>query len=140
MNGTDTTGLQRLRGSRRVGWRTILGLLLVPLTAAGVLLWGLWNPTDRLDTMTAAVVNLDEPVTVNGQMVPLGRVLAGKLVGEASVAVEVKTVFFSETVTARARQKFAGSNGDPTFAELMAPPTAQGDRPWDLYCAAFSED
>ena len=81
MNGTDTTGLQRLRGSRRVGWRTILGLLLVPLTAAGVLLWGLWNPTDRLDTMTAAVVNLDEPVTVDGQTVPLGRVLAAELIG-----------------------------------------------------------
>ena len=36
----------------------------VPLTAAGVLLWGLWNPTERLDTVTSAVVNLDEPVTV----------------------------------------------------------------------------
>ncbi|MBL5972606.1 MAG: YhgE/Pip domain-containing protein [Candidatus Leucobacter sulfamidivorax] len=77
MSGT----LQRLRPGRPIGWRTILGLLLVPLTAAGVLLWGLWNPSDRLDTMTAAVVNLDEPVEVDGQLTPLGRVLAGELVG-----------------------------------------------------------
>lgn len=75
-----STGIGRLRGGT-VTWRTLLGLLLVPLTAAGVLLWGLWNPTDRLDTVTAAVVNLDKPVTVDGQMVPLGRVLAASLIG-----------------------------------------------------------
>jgi putative membrane protein len=73
--------LARLRGARTTNWRTIIGLLLVPITAAGVLLWGLWNPTDRLDTVTAAVVNLDEPVSVDGQVVPLGRVLAAELIG-----------------------------------------------------------
>ena len=72
--------MNRLRGGRAVNWRTILGLLLVPLTAAGVLLWGLWNPTERLDTVTAAVVNLDEPVKLDGQLVPLGRVLAAELI------------------------------------------------------------
>ncbi len=75
-----SAGVGRLRGSKAVNWRTILGLLLVPLTAAGVLLWGLWNPTDRLDTVTAAVVNLDKPVTVDEQLVPLGRVLAAELI------------------------------------------------------------
>ncbi len=72
--------MNRLRGGRAANWRTMLGLLLVPLTAAGVLLWGLWNPTERLDTVTAAVVNLDEPVTIDGQMVPLGRVLSAELI------------------------------------------------------------
>ena len=38
------------------------------------------NPTERLDTVTAAVVNLDEPVKVDGQLVPLGRVLAAELI------------------------------------------------------------
>lgn len=74
--------LMRLRLGRRVTWRTIVGILLVPLTVAGVLLWGLWNPTERLDTVTAAVVNLDEPVTVDGQTVPMGRVLAAGLIGD----------------------------------------------------------
>ncbi|MGI8392288.1 YhgE/Pip family protein [Leucobacter sp. W1038] len=73
--------LTRLRSTKRVSWRTIVGLILVPLTAAGLLLWGLWNPTDRLDTITAAVVNLDEPVELDGQLVPMGRVLAGELIG-----------------------------------------------------------
>lgn len=73
-------GIERLRGTRAINWRTIIGLVLVPITAAGVLLWGLWSPTDRLDTVTAAVVNLDEPVEVEGQLLPLGRVLAGELI------------------------------------------------------------
>ena len=73
--------LNRLRGAKPISWRTLLGIVLVPLTAAGLLLWGLWNPTDRLETVTAAVVNLDEPVELDGQLVPMGRVLAGELIG-----------------------------------------------------------
>ncbi|MBL3688184.1 YhgE/Pip domain-containing protein [Leucobacter zeae] len=73
--------LARIRGRRPVTWTTILGLVLVPLTVAGVLVWGLWNPTDRLASVTAAVVNDDEPVELDGQTVPLGRLLAGELVG-----------------------------------------------------------
>ena len=76
-----TPALTRITGSKPVRWTTILGLILVPLTVAGVLLWGLWNPSERLDTITAAVVNNDEPVEVDGQTVPLGRVLAGELIG-----------------------------------------------------------
>ncbi|MBK0417461.1 YhgE/Pip domain-containing protein [Leucobacter sp. CSA1] len=71
----------RLRGRRPVTWRTVIGLVLVPLTVAGVLLWGLWNPQERLEGVTAAVVNLDEPAEIDGQTVPLGRVLAGELIG-----------------------------------------------------------
>lgn len=81
MSETMNRGFDRLRGGKPVTWRTLLGLLLVPLTVAGALLWGLWNPTDRLERMTAAVVNLDEPVEIDGQLVPMGRVLAGELIG-----------------------------------------------------------
>lgn len=82
MNSTlATPALTRIKGTKPVRWTTILGLILVPLTVAGVLLWGLWNPSERLDTITAAVVNNDEPVEVDGQTVPLGRVLAGELIG-----------------------------------------------------------
>ena len=75
-----TPALTPLRG-RRISWTTLLGLILVPLTVAGLFLWGLWSPSDRLDTVTAAVVNQDEPVEVDGQLVPLGRVLAAELIG-----------------------------------------------------------
>ena len=75
-----SAALARLSGRKPVRWTTLLGLILVPLTVAGVLLWGLWNPTERLDSVTAAVVNQDEPVEVDGQLVPLGRLLAGELI------------------------------------------------------------
>ena len=71
--------LERLRSDRRVTWLTVVGLLLVPLVIGGLLVWALWNPTERLDTVKAAVVNLDKPVTVNGQTVPLGRQLSAGL-------------------------------------------------------------
>lgn len=79
-----TPALTRIKGTKPVRWSTILGLVLVPLTVAGVLLWGLWNPSERLDTITAAVVNNDKPVTVDGQLVPFGRVLAAELIGGES--------------------------------------------------------
>lgn len=65
---------------RRITWLTILGLVLVPLGIGGVLMWGTWNATDRLDGVKAAVVNNDEGTKINGQTVPLGRQLAAELV------------------------------------------------------------
>ncbi len=59
---------------------SILGLVLVPLILGATLVWGLWSPTDRLEQMTGAIVNDDKPVTLNGQVTPLGRLLAGGLV------------------------------------------------------------
>ena len=89
-----TAALTPLRG-RRVRWTTVLGLLLVPLTIAGVFLWGLWNPTERLENVTAAVVNLDEPADVDGQLVPLGRVLAAELIagGDSESGSETRQNF-----------------------------------------------
>jgi putative membrane protein len=67
-----------MRISRRL-W-TLLGLLLVPLVVAGGFLWATWDFDSRLERVEAAVVNLDEPVRLNDQLVPLGRQLAGELV------------------------------------------------------------
>ncbi|KQQ06259.1 MULTISPECIES: YhgE/Pip domain-containing protein [unclassified Rathayibacter] len=72
--------LERPRGVKKVSWLTLLGIVMVPLAIGGLLVWALWNPTDRLDTITAAVVNEDTPVEINGQTVPLGRQLAAGLV------------------------------------------------------------
>ena len=73
--------LERMRSDKRVTWLTIVGIVLVPLVIGGLLVWALWNPTDRLGEVKAAVVNLDQPVTVDGQVVPLGRQMAAGLLG-----------------------------------------------------------
>jgi putative membrane protein len=59
---------------------SLLGLLLVPLLAAGGFLWATTDFDTRLERVEAAVVNLDEPVSLDGQLIPLGRQLAGRLV------------------------------------------------------------
>ncbi|MDN4474372.1 hypothetical protein QQX09_00730 [Demequina sp. SYSU T00192] len=68
-------------GAERWGWRALLGVLLVPLVVAGLLAWALAAPSEDLDRVTAAIVNADDPVQVDGQTVPLGREFAGELIG-----------------------------------------------------------
>jgi putative membrane protein len=75
------TLLERAGSRSRIGWLSILGIILVPLVVAGILVWALWNPEERLPQVTAAIVNNDEPVELDGQTVPLGRQLSAGLVG-----------------------------------------------------------
>jgi putative membrane protein len=55
-------------------------VLLAPVLIATVLLSAADSPAEQLHTVTAAVVNNDEPVQRAGQTIPLGRELAGRLV------------------------------------------------------------
>lgn len=75
-----TLPLERARSRRPITWLTILGILLLPAAIGGILVASLYNPTERLESMTAAIVNLDEPVEIDGQTAPLGRQLAAGLV------------------------------------------------------------
>lgn len=75
-----TVPVERSRTRRPVTWLTLIGVLLLPAVIGGILVGALYNPTDRLDNITAAIVNDDQPVTLDGQPVPLGRQLTGGLV------------------------------------------------------------
>jgi putative membrane protein len=69
--------------TRRNPW-SVVAVALLPVLALALLLAALWNPQERLSTVRAAIVNLDEPVQVDGRTVPLGRQLvAGLVSGEA---------------------------------------------------------
>ncbi len=65
---------------RRLDWRGLLALVLVPLLVTGAFLTGTWRFDENLHRVQAAVVNHDEMVTLNGQQVPLGRQLSAALV------------------------------------------------------------
>ncbi|WP_159501708.1 YhgE/Pip family protein [Microbacterium sp. 18062] len=75
-----TLPVERSRTRRPITWATIVGVLLLPVVIGGILVAALYNPTERLDNMSAAIVNDDEPVEIEGQLAPLGRQLAGGLV------------------------------------------------------------
>lgn len=62
----------------------------------------------------------------------------GKMVGSATITVEVEVLFFSTSVSIRAERRFAGSNGDPNFEDVMGL-EADGTSPaWSEYCLAFA--
>ncbi|QIG39732.1 ABC transporter permease [Microbacterium sp. 4R-513] len=75
-----TLHIERARSRRPVTWLTLIGVLLLPVVIGGILVASLYNPAERLDSITAAIVNEDEPVTINDQTVPLGRQLTAGLV------------------------------------------------------------
>ncbi|MBA3746386.1 MAG: hypothetical protein H0W96_02705 [Solirubrobacterales bacterium] len=61
---------------------------------------------------------------------------SGKVIGRATITVEVEVLFFSGSVEISAERRFAGSNGDPTFEQALGPYADDG--PWAEYCQAFA--
>ena len=62
----------------------------------------------------------------------------GKMVGRASIQIEVEVLFFSFTVEVSCERRLAGSNGDPSLEQQIGV-LPNGDSPaWDKYCAAFA--
>ncbi len=67
---------------------------------------------------------------------------SGKCVGKATLTIEVEIIFFSITVEISCEKKFAGSDGDPSFEQLMEkyphPKTNKEVDPWKEYCEAYA--
>ena len=64
-----TLPIERARTRRPVTWVTIIGALLLPVVVGAILVAAFYDPAERLDNVTAAIVNDDEPVTINGEVV-----------------------------------------------------------------------
>lgn len=69
----------RASASGPLTWRTWAGLVMLPILVMSLFIWAFWSPETNHGAAKAAVVNNDQPVSVNGQIVPLGRELAGNL-------------------------------------------------------------
>ena len=61
----------------------------------------------------------------------------GKMVGRAKLTIKVEVFCFSTSVTISAERRFAGSIGDPSFADVMVLPNGTSPA-WSKYCAAFT--
>jgi putative membrane protein len=111
-----TLPIERARSRRPITWLTLIGVLLLPALIGGILVTALQNPTDRLESMTAAVVNLDKPVTIDGQYTPLGRQLASGLVkGSDDVDSNLTWVISNEEDAAKGL-------GDGTYQAVVTIP------------------
>ncbi len=61
----------------------------------------------------------------------------GKMTGQATITVEVKVLVFSGSVQIHAERKFAGSNGDPSFLQVMGAESGTS-KAWSEYCLGFA--
>ncbi|MBK8468386.1 MAG: YhgE/Pip domain-containing protein [Actinomycetales bacterium] len=85
-----TSEMRRFLGSPRAVL-ALLALVLVPLVVGGLYTWANESPLARVDQLTAAVVNLDEPVTLtladgSTQLAPLGRSVVGSLTSSSEAS------------------------------------------------------
>ncbi|GIG41813.1 YhgE/Pip domain-containing protein [Cellulomonas phragmiteti] len=96
-------------------WPAVVVALAAPLALVVVLLAASWAPSDALARVQAAVVNHDEPVTLEGQYTPLGRQLAGALVEGSQVDANY------EWVVTDASDATAGL-ADGTYAAVVTIP------------------
>lgn len=63
----------------------------------------------------------------------------GKMLGRATITVQVEVLFFSGSVSISAERRFAGSNGDPSLREIVM--ETDGSAPaWDDYLQAFEAE
>jgi hypothetical protein len=67
----------------------------------------------------------------------------GKMVGRASITIEVEVFLFSASVEVSVERRLAGSKGDPTLAQILGVPddgTPLTDVPeaWSDYLSAFA--
>jgi hypothetical protein len=63
----------------------------------------------------------------------------GKMIGRASLVIEVEVLCFSASVEVVCERRLAGSKGDPTFAEILGGVAPDGSNPhWTEYCQAFA--
>jgi hypothetical protein len=63
----------------------------------------------------------------------------GKLIGQASITVNVSVIGISKSVHISAQRVFSGSNGDPSFLQVMDAGSGSS-LAWTTYCLAFSEE
>ncbi|MBA8793526.1 putative membrane protein [Friedmanniella endophytica] len=112
--------IERSRTTRKAGIITLLGVLLVPLLVAGGFLAATYHSQDRLARVQAAVVNLDDPVRLNGQLVPLGRQLAGGLVNGSDDIKKQAAVNFDWVLSDRANA--ASGLADGRYAAVVTIP------------------
>ncbi|MCC2315903.1 YhgE/Pip domain-containing protein [Cellulomonas xiejunii] len=126
-------------------WPAVVVALAAPVALVVLLLAAAWAPADGLARVQAAVVNEDEPVTLDGQYTPLGRQLAGALAegsevdanydwvvtDEADATAGLADGTYAAVVTipenfSAAATSFASGDGDAEQAtiEITSPPGA----------------
>lgn len=97
------------RAGGSVGRLTWLGLVLVPVLIVGVLGFAFWAPMSDHGAAKVAVVNDDEPTKIDGQLAPLGREMAAKLVNSTDTGYDWQITDSSDAEDGLASGRYAAA-------------------------------
>jgi hypothetical protein len=142
LNLSAKSGLQRLEGSLEFG--AALSVNLVVAKGSVSAMGGIYFLIEAGSAQLTGYLRIEGQLSVLGLIsVAVAMLMAmtydnGVVRGKAEVLVKVKVLFFKKTARITFERSFAGSNADPSFAELMDPADAPGPRPWDTYCLAYA--
>ncbi|WP_025134087.1 YhgE/Pip domain-containing protein [Leucobacter sp. PH1c] len=127
---TRGTELQRFRRGM-LPKISLAVLLVIPLIYGALYLWAFWAPTDNMNHLPVAVVNLDEPAEKpDGELLTAGddvldELQAGKDLDwkplgaeDAATAVADGDVYFSVTIPSDFSRTLAGLQDDPRAGTL----------------------
>lgn len=110
---------------------SIMGGMYLKLEASGGSLTGYFRIRGEVNVLglISASITLEMSLTYDFD--------SGKMIGQASITVEVEVLFFSASVQISVQKQFAGSKGDPTMLDVM--PLVGDESPtWSQYCEAFA--
>jgi putative membrane protein len=124
--------LRRLAGDSTLVRAAVVAITLVPLLYGALYLWAFWDPYGALDRLPVAVVNLDRPVTVDGERLHAGADLVDKLLDggdvdwqvvsadEASAGLKARRYYLSLTIPADFSHKLStAKSAAPKRARLL---------------------
>lgn len=90
---------------------TIIGLALIPLLYSGVYLYANWDPYDNLDSVDAALVNLDEGADFDGVQRTIGEDVTDELLEDGT--------FGWHSVSSRTEAEAGVESGEYQFALII---------------------
>lgn len=127
---TRTTELKRFKQGA-LPKVAILVLLVIPLIYGALYLWAFWAPTDNMNKLPVAIVNLDQAAEApSGEMLTAGNDVVDELqaggdldwqpfnAAEAVQAVTDGDVYFSVTIPSDFSATLAGLQDDPKAGQI----------------------
>ncbi|HYU83379.1 MAG TPA: hypothetical protein VEK80_01125, partial [Kribbellaceae bacterium] len=107
------------------GGLSVMAGIYFRLDGDGVTLGGYVRASGQLTVLGIITISADFFMQISYQE------STGKAIGEASLTLGIKVLFFSKSVTLRVERRFSALSGDPTFTDCYEL------EDWEAYCDAF---
>ena len=114
------------------------GIYFAYEVGTGVTLSGYMRLRGEVDVLGLVTMSVELDMELTYESCNPSTNTGGEVVGSATITVEVDVACFHQSVQIGCQRKFAGSNTDPIFAQLV--PHTQGSTTdaWAQYCQAFA--